>query len=99
MSKVVFFNTYKLKKGVSIPDFLDAVDKLVEGYISTQKGYISFELMVDGATWADATTFQTKEDAKSFAQANSPNELAERFYSFLNFSTCKSHFFSLEKSL
>ncbi len=26
MQKVVFFNTYKLKKGVSVPDFLHAAD-------------------------------------------------------------------------
>ena len=98
MSKVVFFNTYKLKKGVSVSDFLLAVEKLNEGYISKQKGYISFELMVDGETWADATAFETMEDAKSFAEASSPNELTERFYSFLNFSACKSHFFTVEKS-
>ncbi len=98
MSNVIFFNTYKLKKGTSIPDFVLAVEELKSGYISKQKGYISFELLVDGETWADATTFETMEDAKNFAEAGGPNELAERFYSFLNFSTCRSHFFSAYKS-
>ncbi len=97
MPKVVFFNSYKLKKGTSIPDFLDAVERLKAGYISKRKGYVSFQLMVDKDTWADSTTFETMEDAKAFAEAGDPNELAENFYAFLNLSTCKSHFFTVEQ--
>ena len=97
MFMVVFFNTYKLKKGVSIEDFLLAVEKLNNGYISKQKGYISFKLFADDETWADSTTFETMEDAKNFAGASCPNELAKKFYSFINFKSCKSHFFTLEK--
>ncbi|MFV0400003.1 MAG: hypothetical protein ACK5LX_05210 [Oscillospiraceae bacterium] len=98
MSNVVFFNSYKLKKGSSIPDFLDAVEKLNNEYISKQKGYISFQILVDGETWADSTTFETMEDAKRFAEPGEPNEYAEKFYSFLNFSTCKSNFYTVEKT-
>ena len=98
MPNIVFFNTYKLKKGKSTPDFLLAVENLNNQYISKQKGYISFELMVDGETWADATTFETMEDAKGFAEADNPNPFAETFYSFLNLNSCKSHFFVTEKS-
>ena len=90
MSNVVFLNTYKLKKGASIPDFLLAVENLNNEYISKQKGYISFQLLIDGETWADSTTFETMDDAKSFASAKEPNEFAEKFYSFLNFNSCKS---------
>ena len=97
MTNVVFFNSYKLKKGVSVSDFLLAVENLNNGYISKQNGYVSFELMVDGETWADSTTFKTMEDAKSFAEACEPNELAEKFYSFINLNSCKSNFFSVEK--
>ena len=94
MSKVKFFNSYKLKKGVSVPDFLTATEKLKNDYISKQKGYISFELLIDKETYADCTTFETMEDAQNFAQCSDPNELAENFYSFINFSSCKSNFFS-----
>jgi len=97
MTNVVFFNSYKLKKGVSVSDFLLAVENLNNGYISKQNGYVSFELMVDGETWADSTTFKTMEDAKSFAETCEPNELAEKFYSFINLNSCKSNFFSVEK--
>jgi len=96
MSKVVFFNSYKLKKGASTPDFLAAVENLNSKYISKQKGFISFELLVDGETWADSTTFETMEDAKNFAEAEEPNEFAEKFYSFLNFNSCRSNFFSVK---
>jgi len=95
---VVFFNSYKLKKGVSVSDFLLAVDKLNNEYISKQKGFISFNLMVDGETWADSSVFETMEDVKRFAESNEPNELAEKFYSFINLNSCKSHFFSVERS-
>lgn len=44
MSNVVFFNTYKLRKGASIPDFLLTVENLNNEHISKQEGYISFEL-------------------------------------------------------
>jgi len=97
MPNAIFFNTYKLKKGASVPDFLIAVENLKINYLSKQKGFISFKLLVDGETWADATTFETMEDAKNFAEACEPNEFAEKFYSFLNFNSCKSNFFSVEK--
>jgi len=94
----VFFNSYKLKKGVSVPDFLLAAEKLNNEYISKQKGFISFNLMADGETWADSSVFETMEDVKRFAESNEPNELAETFYSFINLNSCKSHFFSVERS-
>jgi len=94
----VFFNSYKLKKGVSIPDFLLAVEKLNNEYISRQKGFISFDLLVDGETWADSSVFETMEDVKRFAESSEPNEFAEKFYSFINLNSCKSHFFSVERS-
>ena len=97
MPNAIFFNTYKLKKGASVPDFLIAVENLKINYLSKQKGFISFKLLVDGETWADSTTFETMEDAKNFAEACEPNEFAEKFYSFLNFNSCKSNFFSVEK--
>ena len=97
MSNVIFFNSYKLKKGASVPDFLVAVEKLHSEYISKQKGFVSFKLLVDGETWADATTFETMEDAKLFAGACEPNEVAEKFYSYLNLSSCRSNLFSTQR--
>ena len=100
MSNAVFFNSYKLKKGVSIQDFLLAVDKLTDGHISKKKGFISSTLLLDGETWADYSTWKTMKDLEAFLESaqSSKNDLAEKFYSFLNLNSCKSHVFSVEKS-
>ena len=80
-------------------DFLLAAKSLNDEYISKQKGYISWQQLVDGDTWADFITFETMEDVKQF-EANSGNagELAENFYSFINLNSCKVHYFSIERS-
>lgn len=93
MSRVKFFNIYKLKKGVSASEFLVAARKLDQEYISKQKGYVSFEVMVDGDVYADCTVFETMEDAREFAGCAEPNGLAEKFYAFINLSSCRSNFF------
>jgi len=98
MSNVVFFNSYKLKKGVSAPDFLLAVDELINEYISKQKGFVSCKIAVDGETWADFTTFETMEDAKKFAESSDPSGSAEKFYSFININSCITRFFAVEAS-
>jgi heme-degrading monooxygenase HmoA len=102
MSNAVYFNSYKLKKGSSIPDFQHAVDELFKEIGAKNKGYISFTLFNDGDTWADYSVWETMEDLNAFiASANAAgergtNELAQKFYSFLNFSTCKSNQFNVK---
>lgn len=95
MANVMFFNSYKLKKGASVDDFKAATDKLHREYISTRDGFISFTHYVDGDTWADSTMFDSLDAAKKFASATGPNELAEHFYSFINFNSCRSNFFQV----
>jgi len=100
MPNVVFFNTYKLRKGASVPDFLLSIDKLINEYVSKQKGYISCKLLADGDTWADYAIFDTMDNLNSFLESSQhdSNELAEKFYSFLDFDTCKSIIYTVEKS-
>ena len=100
MSNVVFSNTYKLKNGVSVPDFLLAVEKLIKEYVSKQKGYVSFQLLAEGDTWTDSVTFETMDSLNAFLESSQSdrNEFAEKFYSFLNFATCKSTVYSVEMS-
>ena len=98
MPNAVYFVSYKLKKGASVPDFLSAAEALNNGYICKQKGYISWKQGVDGDTWADLCTFETMEDAQRVANPTEPNELAEKFYSFLNLNSCRAHLFSIERS-
>ena len=101
MPNAVFYVEYKLNKGVSVSDFLQASEKLNNGHISKQKGYISWKQLYDekSDTWADFCTFETMEDANEFeANSDNPCELALNFYSFINPNSCKEHFFSIEKS-
>ena len=98
MSNTIFYVSYKLKKGASVPSFLHASEKLNDEYMSKQKGYISWQQGLDGETWADLITFETMEDAKRVEESTDPNELAENFYSFINLMSCKTHFFSVERS-
>jgi len=98
-NNAVYFVSYKLKKGASIPDFLLAAEKLNDEHISKQKGYISWQQLVDGETWVDFATFETMEDLKSFEEASrNPNDVALKFYSFINLNSCKGHHFLVERN-
>ena len=99
MSKAVFYCSFKLKKGVSIPEYLEASKKLNDGFISKQKGFVSWKQLCDkeNDTWADYITFETMDDTYSFVENSSQaGELAESFYSFINLNSCKQHFYTVE---
>ena len=99
MCNAMFYCSFKLKKNASVPDFLLAAEKLNNEYISKQKGYISWQQLVDGDTWADCITFETLEDVKKFeADSGNAGELAQNFYSFINCNSCKVNYFTVEKS-
>lgn len=101
MSNAVYYVSYKLKKGASIPDFLQAAEKLNNEFISKQKGYISWKQLVDGDTWADVCTFETMDDLNNFKKVSeNPSELSLHFYSFINFGASggKHHVFTVVKS-
>ena len=99
MSNAVFYCSFQLKKGASVPDFLLAAEKLNNEYISKQKGYVSWQQLTDGDTWADILTFETMADVKKFeADAGNSGELAGNFYSFINLPSCKVNYFSVERS-
>ena len=98
MSNVVFSNTYELKEGASVPDFLLAIEKLIKEHVSKQKGYVSFRLLVENDTWVDSVTFETMGDLNAFLESsrNNKNELSEKFYSFCDFSSGPSNIYSVK---
>ena len=98
MPNAIFYVSYMLKKGASVPDFLLASEKLNDEYMSKQKGYISWQQGLDGETWADLITFETMADAKRVEESTDPHETAKKFYSYINLMSCKTHFFSVERS-
>jgi hypothetical protein len=98
MSKAIFYCTFKLKKNINPADFIQTAKSLNDNYISKQPGYIGWQQLRSGDTWADSITFETLDDAKNFeknANAN-PNDLALAFYSFINLPSCKVQYFSVE---
>ena len=99
MSNAVYYVSYKLKKGASVPDFLLAAEKLNNKHISKQKGYISWKQLVDGKTWVDLCTFETMDDLNNFKEVSkNPSETAKKFYSYMNLFSCRQHLFTVERT-
>jgi len=95
---VVYFNTYKLKKGTSVPDFKEAVKLLIEKDFTNRQGFISFKLLAENDGFADYSEWETMEDYNAFLEAaqSSPSETALAFYAFLNMNSCKSRVYTVE---
>ena len=99
MAKAVYQCTFKLKKGADVEAFLDAAQKLNDGYISRQKGYVSWQQLNDGDTWMDICTFESMEDVMTFLDnAQNPDELALAFYAFINLNSCVSRQYTIARS-
>jgi hypothetical protein len=98
MPKAVWFISYKLIEGASVPDFLLASEKVHKEIISQLKGYISWEVLVDGDTWVDLVTWETEEDAKNAECGGDTNPVAQAFYSFIDENSVNMKLFSVEKS-
>jgi len=100
MSNVVYSNTYKLKNGASVAEFLPAIEALLKEYISKREGYISSRLLSNGDEWTDSVTFETMDNLNAFLEEakKGGNELANKFYSFLDFATCKTTVYTVELS-
>ena len=95
---VVYFNTYKLRKGVSVPDFKEAVKLLIEEDFVGRKGFISFKLLAENDGFADYSEWETMEDYNAFLEAaqSKPSETAQAFYALLNMNSCKSRVYTVE---
>jgi len=94
MANGFFYCEFKLKKGVDEAEFLQAAKALNDGYISKQPGYVGWRQVRDGDTWADMLMFETVQHARDFeANSANPNELALRFYSFINMPSCRARFY------
>jgi len=98
MSNAVWFISYNLVEGASVPDFLIALEKVHDEILSKQKGFISWKVLVDGDTWVDLVTWETPDDAKNAETAGETNPIAHKFYSYIDMESCKNQHFSVEKS-
>jgi len=99
MSNVIYYVSYKLKKGASVPEFLDGAKKLNDTFISKQKGYVYWKQAVDDETWADMIAFETTDDLNNFKKlSENPGDTALHFYSYINLNNCREHHFVIERS-
>ncbi len=98
MSNTVWFISYKLTKGASVPDYLAASEKVHNEILSKQKGFISWQLLIDGDTWADYIVWETIEDAKIAETAGQNNPIAQEYYSYMDFNSMKHQIYTLEKN-
>ena len=98
MSNAVMFISYKLVKGASIPDFLIASEKVHNEFMSKQKGYISWKVLVDGDIWADVLTWETMDDAQNAMGAGGTNTANQEFFALLGQESVKVQIFAVEKS-
>ena len=101
MSNAVYYVSYPLKKGASVPDFKQAVERLVKEIFTNRKGAVSFKLFAEGDGWADCITWETMDDYNAFLKAaeSNPTESALAFYAFLNMNSCKSHVYTVEMDM
>ncbi|MCL2364686.1 MAG: hypothetical protein FWC71_08495 [Defluviitaleaceae bacterium] len=94
MAQGIFYCEFKLKKGTNEADFLQAAKILNDEHICKQPGYVGWRQVRDGDTWADLLIFETLQDVKNFeANAATPNELALKFYSFINMPSCRMRYY------
>jgi len=99
MTQAVFYCSFKLRKDADVSEFLKAAQALNDGYISKQPGYVSWQQLRDGDTWADFLVFDSMENVKHFEDnAENAGELAMAFHSFLNHNSCKQHYFTIERN-
>jgi len=99
MANVVFYNSYKLKEGSSVEEFLQAKSNLTDQQVSKKKGWISSTYLRDGDTWADYSVWETHDDFKAFVLSSrgNPTELAKKMYAFIDFDTSQSRTYTVER--
>ncbi len=85
-------------EGASVQAYLAASQKVRDEILGIQKGFISWQVLKDGDTWADLIIWETPEDAKNAETAGQGNPNAQEYYSYMDFSSMKNQMFTVEKS-
>lgn len=90
MSKAIWNFSFKLKKGVTQDDFIEAAKKLHDEIISKAKGFLSWEQYLQGDTWTDLVIWETLEDANNATTVAEGSELSKNFYAMMQMNTCRA---------
>ncbi|MCL2079765.1 MAG: hypothetical protein FWH17_07995 [Oscillospiraceae bacterium] len=99
MSNAIILTFYKLKDGVSVPDFLLVADKFHEVFVLKQKGVISCKLLANAEMWGDYSVWESMDDFKR-ADPQTPDEVAamNEYFSYIDGDSAVDHHFNVEKS-
>ena len=100
MSRAIEFVAFKLKKAISMTEFLPVSDKFNSEFLAKQKGYISRRLLSKGDMLADLVLWETDTDHLNAMEASKEDAVAAEYLSMLNLSAKGSfyHLFSIEKN-
>jgi hypothetical protein len=100
MSNAIEFAGFKLKKDVSVQEFMLISDEFQSKFLEGQKGYISRRLLRKDDRWADLVVWETEVDFENANKAAEKDEAAALYLSMLNLSAKGSffHLFPVEKS-
>jgi len=94
----VWFISYKLKKGASVPEFLAAQEQCSNEVLSKKPGFVSWQVLNKGDTWVDFVTWESMDDAVAAEKGDSKHPAAAKFYSFLDFKSMKMQAYSVERT-
>ena len=97
MSRIVEFVSFRLKEGVSMPDFLLVSDRLNAEFITRQRGYLGRKLIADGGLWADLVLWATLEDAQNAARIFAESAIAGEYMAYIDEASVDFHHFTIAK--
>lgn len=100
MNKAIEYVAFRLKKGVTVEEFIPVSDKFNEEFLKKQRGYISRRILQDGELWADLVLWETADDHLNAMESSKQDAAAGEYLSMLNLSAKGSsyHLFSSVKS-
>lgn len=99
MVNVIELVSFKLKKGISEEQFLEASDKLNASFLSLQKGYVERKLVKKEDTWTDIVLWETMEDAmNAMKAAEETDPTAVQYFHYIEENSCDMKHLTVVKS-
>ena len=97
MSKAVMLCSFNLIDGKALEDFWLISEKVGLEFMSKQKGFISWQQLVEAENLVDIVTWETMNDAQNAIKVSEQSEIAFEYFSFIDMNTLKVQFLSVAK--
>jgi hypothetical protein len=96
---IVEISQFRLAEGVDEDAFLKAASETVTGFLETQPGYASRDLLrSDDGTWMDIVRFEGQEQASAAFAAFANHPSTREFERMLDVSTVQASHWSLVRA-